>query len=180
MDTSTPGPAPNNPFGQPSTGSPFARPAQPSLGNSGSGFSANVQNQTPSAAGPKAGPYAPGSTKQHPPVESYVTKAMNGQITAFRGRPVVYKWKVGDRYQDQPPENPSVDQQTPGFRKPDGSWCKILFPNGPPPYNKDTEPDASQYSDTIKAAYAQMAAAGRFQGDMPEIPPMREDCIWTF
>ncbi|KAI0103360.1 hypothetical protein GGR51DRAFT_524676 [Nemania sp. FL0031] len=191
MDTSTPGPAPNNPFGQPpSTGTTFGQPAQPPAAVNANPFGApqtsahplrNVANQAPSAAaGPRPGPYAPGSTKQHPPPESYLTKAMSGQIAAFRGRPIVYRWKVGDRYQDQPPENPTLDQQVPGVRKPDGLWTKILFPNGPPPYNKDTEPDPSQYTDTVKAAYAQMAAAGQFQGDIPEVPPMREDCVWIF
>lgn len=105
---------------------------------------------------------------------------MNGRIVAFKGQPVVYKWRVNDRYQDQPPENPTPDQQTPGIRKPDGSWLKILFPDGPPPYNKDTEPDPAQYNTTVKAAYNKMAASGRFEGGMPEVPPMREDCIWTF
>ncbi|KAJ8111093.1 hypothetical protein ONZ43_g5707 [Nemania bipapillata] len=134
--------------------------------------------QAPSTAETKPGPYAPGSTKQHMPVDSYIKKAMNGQLISFGGRQVVYKWKVGDRYQDQAPENSSSDQQTPGVIKPDGSWRKILFPAGPPPYNPDTEPDAAEYTDTIKAAYAQMAATGRFQGDIPEVPPMREDCVW--
>ncbi|KAI1123332.1 hypothetical protein F5Y10DRAFT_252027 [Nemania abortiva] len=198
MDASTPGPAPNNPFGQPpSTSAGFGPQIQPPTVNPGTGFPAatsspfgapqkpahplqNVLNQAPQNAGVKPGPYAPGSAKQHPPPESYISKAANGQITAFRGRPVVYKWKVGDRYQDQAPENPTLDQQIPGFRKPDGSWCKILFPNGPPSYNKDTEPEASRYTDKIKEAYFQMATTGRFQGDIPEVPPMREDCIWMF
>ncbi|KAI8948615.1 hypothetical protein F4801DRAFT_444394 [Xylaria longipes] len=190
MDTSGPEPVPNNPFGQPpSTGpsfgaqisnSPFGAPtggfARAPSGLSYQGYT----DQKPPTTAAKPGPYAPGSAKQHPPVESYITKTMNGRITAFNGQPVVYKWKVNDRYQDQQPENPTPDQQTPGVRKPDGSWRKILFPDGPPPYNKDTEPDAGQYDANVKAAYAQMAAAGRFQGGMPEVPPMREDCVWLF
>ncbi|KAF2969236.1 hypothetical protein GQX73_g4319 [Xylaria multiplex] len=203
MDTSGPEPTPNNPFGQPVTSSglstqpnnPFGQPATtvpnvtannpfsqgPSQNQPPQPNPFQVQpSQTPSSAAGRPDPYAPGSTKQHPPVEGYLTKAANGQVTAFKNQPVVYKWKVNDRYQDQAPENPSMDQQTPGFRKPDGTWCKILFPAGPPPYNKDTEPDAAQYDAKIKAAYDQMAASGRFQGNMPEVPPMREDCIWTF
>lgn len=196
MDTSTPGPAPNNPFGPPpSTNNGFSTQAQPAVGTAFSGAASNpfgnpaqtlanpLQNpsaQTPPTTAARPGPYAPGSTKQHPPVERYITKAANGQITAFRGQPVIYKWKVNDRYQDEPPQNPSADQQTPGYRRPDGTWCKILFPAGPPPYNRDTEPDAAQYDANVRAAYAQMAVSGRFQGDMPEVPPMREDCVWTF
>ncbi|KAH8166836.1 hypothetical protein CIB48_g1409 [Xylaria polymorpha] len=193
MDTSGPEPAATNPFGQPpstSSGfgtqgnSPFGAPSGgfakapsgPGLGPSAQGFT----NQPPSTTATRPGPYAPGSTKQHPPVESYTTRAMNGRITAFNGQPIIYKWKVNDRYQDQPPDNPTPDQQAPGVRKPDGTWRKILFPDGPPPYNKDTEPDAAHYDANIKAAYTQMATSGRFQGGMPEVPPMREDCVWTF
>ncbi|KAI1748735.1 hypothetical protein F4782DRAFT_516065 [Xylaria castorea] len=196
MDTSGPEPASNNPFGPPpgsSSGfggqaanpppfgvpsSGFARaPSGSGLGPSPQGFT----NQTPSNTAARPGPYAPGSARQHPPADRYITKAMNGRIMTFKGQPVVYKWKVNDRYQDYPPENPTPDQQTPGIRKPDGAWRKILFPDGPPPYNKDTEPDAARYDATVKAAYDQMAASGRFQsGGMPEVPPMREDCIWTF
>ncbi|KAI1109924.1 hypothetical protein F5Y14DRAFT_430615 [Nemania sp. NC0429] len=200
MDISTPGPAPNNPFGPPpSASNGFNTQAQPTAGT---GFPSATPNpfsnpgppaqpqanpfqnasaaQAPSAAAARPGPYPPGSTKQHPPVESYIAKAMNGRITSFRGRPVIYKWKVNDRYQDQPPENQSAEQLTPGFRKPDGTWCKILFPAGPPPYSRDTEPEAAEYDETARAAYARMAASGRFEGDMPEVPPMREDCVWTF
>lgn len=201
MDTSTPGPAPNNPFGPPpSASNGFGAQAQPTAGNAFSGAQPNpfgnpgvaaqtqanplqnqLSSQTPAtAAAVRPGPYAPGSTRQHPPAESYITRAMSGQITAFRGQPVIYKWKVNDRYQDQPPDNPSADQPAPGIRRPDGTWSKILFPAGPPPYNRDTEPDAGQYDANARAAYARMAASGRFQGDMPEAPPMREDCVWTF
>ncbi|KAI0471399.1 hypothetical protein F4859DRAFT_515614 [Xylaria cf. heliscus] len=193
MDTSGPGAAPNNPFGQPPStnsgfntqannpfGAPngaFAKaPSGPSLGPSSQGFA----NQASSTTATRPGPYAPGSAKQHPPIERYSTRAVDGRITTFAGQPVVYKWKVNDRYQDQPPEDPTPDPPAPGIRKQDGTWRKILFPDGPPPYNQDTEPDASQYDATIKATYAQMAAAGRFQGGMPEVPPMREDCVWTF
>ncbi|KAI3339510.1 hypothetical protein F4824DRAFT_455594 [Ustulina deusta] len=198
MDTSAPEPAPSNPFNQqPNTnigsntqlgnpfGNPNSGPANVVTNPFSQGMSQNQPTQThpfqtPSSTANKPGPYAPGSTKQHPPAESYMAKAMNGQIAAFKNQPIVYKWKVNDRYQDQAPPNPSLDQQIPGIRKPDGTWRKILFPGGPPAYNKDTEPDATQYDATVKATYDQMAASGRFQGAMPEVPPMREDCLWTF
>ncbi|KAI1640809.1 hypothetical protein F4809DRAFT_588854 [Biscogniauxia mediterranea] len=193
MDTSAPPPAASNPFGQPS-GSGFGAPAnnnafaasQPSrlgIGASSNPFGQpQVQSQPQAAATAKTGPYAPGSTKQHPPAESYITKTMaNGPITSFRGQQVIYKWKVHDKYQDQPPQDrTSKDIPVPGVRNPDGSWRKIFFPDGPPSYNKDTEPDPSKYDATVRAAYATMAATGRFEGDMPEVPPMREDCLWNF
>jgi len=197
MDTSTSESAPANPFAaaQPNTNSAFSgTPANNPFGASSatnSAFGTNSQAQSNPFARPapsqpqaqdttKARPYAPGSTGQHPQAESYITKSMDGQITAFRNQPIIYKWNVNGKLQDQVPLNPTPDQGVPGVRNPDGSWRKILFPNGPPSYNKDTEPDPAQYTHAVKAAYAQMAATGRFQGDMPEVPPMREDCVWTF
>ncbi|KAI1437351.1 hypothetical protein GGR50DRAFT_98104 [Xylaria sp. CBS 124048] len=191
MDTSAPTPALNNPFGQPShtnagtqPNNPFGAPTPQNMGaGAPNPFGQPQAKPQPSAAasGTQAGngPYAPGSTKQHPPAETYITKTMDGRITSFMNQPIVYKWRVNDRYQDQPPPNPSLDQQVPGIRKPDGGWHKILFPNGPPGYNKDTEPDAAEYDASVKETYARMAATGRFEGDMPEVPPMREDCTWT-
>ncbi|GAP90738.1 putative ccch zinc finger domain-containing protein [Rosellinia necatrix] len=195
MDTSVSEPALNNPFNQKhsppfgtisgafgnTSANPFGAGAPPNQStNQPTNQPPNQPSQAATATSAKAGPFAPGSAKQHPPAESYITKAINGQLATFGGVPVVYRWKVNDRYQDATPENPSVDQYTPGIRKQDGTWCKLLFPGGPPAYNKDTEPDAQDYNDTIKAVYARVTATGQFQGDMPEVPPMREDCIWTF
>ncbi|KAI1812504.1 hypothetical protein GGS20DRAFT_557722 [Poronia punctata] len=172
-----PAPAPN-PFAatsqaqsQPAANNPFAR-AQPQA-------QAQTQAQPPGAGG-KQGPYAPTSTKQHPPAESYITKSMNGRLAAFQNQQIIYKWRIGDKYMDQIPPETTPDHQAPGIRNPDGSWRKVLFPDGPPAYNRDTEPSPEEYTDAVKAAYADMAAKGCFDGDMPEVPPMREDCIWTF
>lgn len=108
-------------------------------------------------------------------------KTMNGQITSFNGQPVIYKWKVHDKYQDhRPPDYESKEPPVPGVRNGDGTWRKIFFPSGPPAYNKDTEPDVALYDASIKAAYATMTATGRFAGNMPEVPPLREDCVWNF
>lgn len=191
MDTSAPEPAPSNPFGQPQNSNnnsgtqpnnPFGQPAGGFAQAAANPFaSAAAAAQTrPAPAQSNTGPYAPGSTKQHPPPESYISKTMNGQLTVFQGQPVTYKWKVNDRYQDAAPQDTPTGPPVPGIRKPDGSWRKILFPAGPPPYNKDTEPDPAEYNATVKAAYAQMAATGRFDGGIPEVPPMREDCVWLF
>ncbi|KAI8631421.1 hypothetical protein F5Y19DRAFT_473095 [Xylariaceae sp. FL1651] len=193
MDTSAPDSVPSNPFGQtPNTNpglssqthNPFGAPPSSFVSPASNPFGSVAPQaqplQVPSAPAAKHGPYAPGSTKQHPPVESYVTKAVNGRLTSFKNQPVVYRWKVNDRYQDEAPQTPNPEPPVPGVRKPDGTWSKILFPDGPPIYNKDTEPDPAQYDATVKEAYAHMAVTGRFRGDMPEVPPMREDCVWTF
>ncbi|KAI0108824.1 hypothetical protein F4776DRAFT_657390 [Hypoxylon sp. NC0597] len=197
MDTSAPTPTPSNPFAQPST-SPFGAPNNNAFGaQQPSGFGAvasnpfaqaqtqpqsQAQTQTQIQSAPAArNPYGPNSTKQHPAPESYINKAPNGMIVSFNGQPVFYKWKVNGKYQDSMPQDgPPREPPVPGVRNADGSWRKIFFPDGPPGYNKDTEPDPSMYNATIKAAYATMTATGRFDGDMPEVPPMREDCVWNF
>ncbi|KAI1207888.1 uncharacterized protein F4807DRAFT_169350 [Annulohypoxylon truncatum] len=200
MDTSAPPPpAASNPFAKPSA-TPFGVPAknpfntQPPTGFgtvAGNPFAqaqtqAQPQAQAQQAQQPQsapvggANPYGPNSTKQHPPPESYINKTMNGQIISFNGQQVVYKWKVGDKYEDERPLGTPTEPPVPGVRNSDGSWRKIFFPNGPPPYSSDTEPDPSLYNATIKAIYEKTKSTGRFDGDMPEVPPMREDCVWTF
>ncbi|KAH7028809.1 uncharacterized protein B0I36DRAFT_126330 [Microdochium trichocladiopsis] len=157
-----------NPFGQPQ---PAAQPSQPA---------ASVAS-TPGATG--GNPYGPNSQKQHPPLESYVTKQSTGQLATFRGQPVGYKFRVGDKYMDALPEGGTLQQNppAPGIRNQDGSWRRVLFPFGAPGYNKDTEPDdPAKYTPQVKAAYEISAARGMFEGDMPECPPMREDCVWNF
>lgn len=139
-----------------------------------------MQHQATAASLNRANPYGPNSTKQHPAPESYIAKTANGRITSFNGQPVMYKWKVEDKYQDAMPDGEIKEPPVPGVPNADGTWRKILFPNGPPGYNKDTEPDPAMYTAEIKAAYATMTGTGRFEGDMPEVPPMREDCVWNF
>ncbi|KAI2607835.1 hypothetical protein GGR54DRAFT_633254 [Hypoxylon sp. NC1633] len=197
MDTSAPTPAANNPFGPPSTtpftaagNNPFGAQQSPGFGAAASNPFAQSQTQpqlqtqqdqkqaTPAA---KANPYGPNSKKQHPSLESYIIKAMNGRITSFNGQPVMYKWKVDDRYENSMPNGyANKDPPVPGVPNADGTWRKILFPDGPPSYNKDTEPDPVMYDGKVKAAYEAMTATGRFEGHMPEVPPMREDCVWNF
>ncbi len=99
------------------------------------------------------------------------------------GQQVIYRWRVQDRYEEQRPQDEtSSEQPVPGVRNLDGTWRKIIFPDGPPPYNRDTEPadPATEYTGAVRAIYARMASTGRFEGDIPEVPPMREDCAWVF
>lgn len=151
--------APANSFGQPAqpaASNPFAQ-AAPNTG----GFAA--------AAGAAAGPYPPGASRQHPTYTSYATKAPTGQLQAFKGKAVTYKEVDG--------------QHHPGIRNFDGSWTKIWFPDGPPGYYKDTEPDRA-YTDQEKAVYEKFVQTGKFElagaggGGMPEAPPLREFCTW--
>ncbi|KAL7805837.1 hypothetical protein V8C44DRAFT_340169 [Trichoderma aethiopicum] len=173
-----------NPFAQqqqqqPSQPSPFGAPAnqapRPSFGQNNASpfgqqqqanqnpFAAAQQPAQPGGAAPSNNPYPPNSSKQHPPIESYSTKTMDGRLATFKGKPVTYQ-----------------DGQ-PGIRAFDGTWTRIWFPNGPPGYNKDTELPIEQYSDVVKKQWAAFAQTGVFaDGLMPELPPPRECTQWDF
>lgn len=186
MDAAGPTPT-SNPFGAAgnttaASANPFSQPAQPAqpvasypfaqAASANTGFAAAAQAPAAaSAAGGAAGPYPPNASRQHPPYSSYATKAPTGQLQAFKGKGVTYREIDG--------------QNVPGIRNFDGSWSKIWFPDGPPAYYKDTEPDRP-YTDQEKAVYEKFVHTGKFElagtggggGGMPEAPPMREFCTW--
>lgn len=88
---------------------------------------------------------------------------MDGRLTVFKGKPVVYK------------------DEKPGIRQFDGTWCRVWFPDGPPGYTKDTELPADQYDEKSKTQWAAFQQTGRFgDGLMPELPPPRECTVWDF
>jgi nucleoporin NUP42 len=166
MDTAEPPSATANPFARPSGGGFAAQPAQSKVGGFGapavpSGFS---QPQPGMGVSPEQNdPYAPGSAKQHPPLSSYSTRDMAGKLSTWKGEPVFYK------------------DDKPGVRNADGSWRKIWFPDGPPAYYGGTEPqNPAEYTSEIKAIYERALKTGRFEGNMPSVPPMREDITWDF
>jgi nucleoporin NUP42 len=158
MNTSTSQP---NPFGQPATNG-FGTPA-----TTGNGFGTAPSAPNPFRAQPAQdeapkSPYPPNSIKQHPNVDSYITR-IGTRLTGFKNQPVQYK------------------DGKPGVQLAGGPWIKIWFPNGPPAYYGATEAqDRSAYTDQVRRAYEESAMTGRFSGDMPEVPPMREDCVWDF
>ncbi|KAL7898181.1 hypothetical protein HDV63DRAFT_374930 [Trichoderma sp. SZMC 28014] len=140
-----------NPFGQPQTN---GAPSQPNP------FGANQQ---PQAAAGGNNPYPPTSKRQHPPVESYSSKSMDGRLAQFKGKPVTYK-----------------DGQ-PGIKEFNGTWTRIWFPNGPPGYNRDTELALEDYNETVKAQWNTFGQTGTFaDGLMPELPPPRVCTRWDF
>jgi nucleoporin NUP42 len=166
---SAPPAQPQIPFGAtPSAPNPFTTP-QPShtVPNPFGIPLANNPNSNPLSAAPP-GPTQPGingntGTTGHPPLNSYSSRNQSGQLTMFKGKRVVYQ------------------KDEPGIRNMEGSWSKIWFPEGAPPFYKDTEMDESAYDDNTKAAYMQMRNTGSFPGGvMPMLPPMREWCTWDF
>ncbi|KAK6834755.1 hypothetical protein PG987_009449 [Apiospora arundinis] len=158
MDTTGPVPgaataAPSNPFGQPMSNGTGVQAANP-FGQPQAQPAAGGAPAAGAAAAAKGAPGNPLRTQQHE-----TTSALR-----FLRQPVMYK-----------------DATTPGLRNPDGTFRKIWFPNGPPAYYRGTEPDdPASYTDDVKKAYADMHANGRFVGMMPDVPPLREDCVWDF
>lgn len=162
----------NNTNSQPSV-NPFASPAPASDNSNPFGSSApagqpaaNPFSTAPTPAkpaGPPQNPYSPKSGKQHPPLDSYVSKNMDGSLGAFKGKPVTYKDGV------------------PGIRTFDGTWSKIWFPDGPPSYYKDTELRMADYTEHDKNQWMQFASTDSFEGGvMPSAPPPRECTQWNF
>lgn len=178
-----------SPFGLPAKPTPFGQPAQPAAANPfaqaasaapttafGAPAIHQQQQQQPAAAAPTAaaagaGPYGPNATRQHPDYHSYAQKSPTGQLLRWQGKPVTYKTIDGE--------------PVPGIQNFDGSWTKIWFPDGPPPYNRDTEP-VRPYTDEETALYNRFVATGTFQlaatggGGMPLAAPQREMCTWNF
>ncbi|TWU78262.1 hypothetical protein ED733_008202 [Metarhizium rileyi] len=149
----------NGAFGN-SAPNPFSQAVSQNANSFGS------SNQLQPAAAPAAGggnPYPPGSTKQHPPLESYASNNMDGSLAVFKGKPVTYK------------------DGKPGIRAFDGTWTRIWFPGGAPVYYKDTEIPTEAYDDQSKSQWAAFLQTGTFaDGLMPWLPPPRAYTRWDF
>lgn len=88
---------------------------------------------------------------------------MDGNLTMFRDKPVSYK------------------NGKPGILHFDGTWQRIFFPSGPPPFNKDTALPPNEYDDKTRAQWVAFAETGTFaDGVMPELPPPRDCTLWNF
>lgn len=97
----------------------------------------------------------------------------------FKGKAVTYQLPPADPGQ---PWNPDA-KPVPVVRAADGSYTKIWFPDGPPPYNQDTEAaDEAVYADpaTLEAWKVFRQEKKFADGLMPLVPPRREWCTWDF
>ncbi|KAA6411233.1 MAG: hypothetical protein FRX48_04513 [Lasallia pustulata] len=69
----------------------------------------------------------------------------------------------------------------PCYKRPDGAWEKVWFPDGAPVYNKMPELPLEMYDEGTKENYRVWREEGRFPGGlMPELAPRREWCRWDF
>lgn len=154
----------SNPFGQPSVRpqeNPFGQPASQLSGviTSPSADSAQQELVTNGISSHRLS----NSDFEHPPIHTYSSHDGNGRLTMFKGKQVMYKGAEA------------------GVRNRDGTWEKIWFPNGPPPFDRNTEFEDSSYDDSVKSAYLHVRETGMFAGGvMPLVPPKREWCLWDF
>lgn len=162
-----------NPFGQPAqaAANPFLQPAQPS--GATNPFGQPAQAAAPSSSAPLQQQQQQASNPNHPQYLSYASKNLQtGELTRWKNRPVAYQEMDG--------------KPTPCTINPDGTFSKIWFPDGPPSYYKDTEPDR-EYTQAEREMWAQFAQnGGKFAlaaaggGGMPLAPPMRDTTRWDF
>lgn len=166
-------PQPVPPAAAPSV-SPFVQPTNP--------FGRSQQLAQPSAFGMPANT-PPSNPIGQPPAPttngSIFGKPQSGQpptangpsvqrddqnkLTVWHGRPVSY-----------------IDGD-PCYKRRDGTWEKIWFPNGPLTSHSDTQLPDEAYDEKTKEAYIFMKEHKAFKdGIMPEIPPKREWCSWDF
>lgn len=152
---------------QPNTASPFAQAGQtgnafgqPSAANPFASGPANQRAGTAAQAVQGAGPYPPGSSKQHP--DGYITRDGFGNLSTFKGQRVIQK-----------DGKPGVNIG--------GQFVKIWFPDGPPGYNKDTALPMEDYDPETLERWKAFEGTGQFKdGIMPELPPPREVTTWDF
>ncbi|OQO05188.1 hypothetical protein B0A48_08208 [Cryoendolithus antarcticus] len=170
-------------FGQASKPAPaFGQPTQPD--STLFGQPSNTQSTTASApqpspfgqttAVPAQQPSAPPSTQMngtsHTIASVHLVRASNGQPQSYKGQPVHLDPKAQVFIYTIPGTNPLQEE-------------RLWFPRGAPEkQNPDTVLGDAWYTGDIgkelKDIYAKVMACGKFEGDMPEIPPRREWVSW--
>ncbi len=144
--------APTNAFGQPTRASPspFGQPPSTQQPN------AFAQRATPPANNTAVrSAAAPGSGPQ-------IQKDGQGRLRSWNGKTVSY---INDE---------------PCYKRSDGSWEKIWFPEGPPEFKKTVDLPGEVYDQATKENYMFLKEHGMFKdGIMPLLPPKREWCNWN-
>jgi nucleoporin NUP42 len=168
-----------NPFNNSKPSPPIASfgQSQPVAPAGSSPFASASRPSQPAVNGNPSGARTLGL--EHLDINQYSTRDQNGKLVTFKNKQVVYKKTeeeiaAGDDYKFP---------GKPGFRRPDGKWERIMFPDGPPAPNKDAAKSPEHYDGNaaLKAEYQYAAQNGVFKdGKMPLVPPLREWCSFDF
>ena len=169
-------PATTNPFGQNSStqassfGRPSNLPANPfARPTASSGPSVFPQTSTSAISAPSFFDQSSANTTASANSNNRVTSSGRTRKDP-RGRLV--EWKS---------HRISYIDDDPCFKRPDGAWEKVWFPDGPPAFQKEPDPPADAYDEGTKEQYQHLKQHGSFKdGIMPELPPMKEWCTWDF
>ena len=174
--------APSNTFGQPlqSSSNPFSRPAapktrsfgqpsQPAPGSFGSPAATPQQTSSFGQASPPSNPFGSNFTHSQnsafgkPMDESSTKRDAQNRLTTWKGQTVRYM------------------EGEPCYKRNDGAWAKIWFPDGAPKFVRTPEMPDDVYDESVKEKYMFMRQHGAFEnGIMPDLPPRREWCKWEF
>lgn len=150
---------PPNPFGgQPaSQAGPFdALQAAPT-----SGFGRTDTHPLPAKPAPFSQP--PSGPARSAPSSGTTRKDGSGRLTVWHGKPITY-----------------VDDE-PCFKRPDGLWEKVWFPDATPSWTKEIEVPEGLWTDEVKEEYRYASENGAWKdGKMPDVMPKREWTNWDF
>lgn len=156
-------------FGQPFTAAPntFAQRRSSQVAAANVPVPSFGHQSAPDSSRPSSGPSLNGTASRtlsgHETNGVQIQKDEQGNIKNWKGLPVSY-----------------VDGE-PCCKGDDGSWQRIWFPDGPPVFTKTVDLPDEAYDEATKANYRHLREYGTFKdGVMPELPPRREWCSWSF
>ncbi|MCJ1405673.1 hypothetical protein MMC11_008902 [Xylographa trunciseda] len=153
-----PAPAPSNPFGR-------QPPSQPSSFGNPSAHTSSPFSQPQAPAQAKPSPFSQPAQGPGPsaPSTGATRKDASGRLTVWHGRPISY-----------------VDNE-PCFKRPDGLWEKVWFPDGTPGWNKEIEVPEGWWTEEVQEQYRYAREHGAWKdGKMPDVMPKREWISWDF
>ena len=113
--------------------------------------------------GPSAGFASAPVTKEATTISSsHGQKDALGQLTSWRGKRISYI------------------EGKPCFKRSDGNWEKVWFPEAPK-LDVNEEIPNTMYTEALEEKYRYMQQHGSFAGGLiPEMPPKKEWCHWNF
>ncbi|MCJ1435438.1 hypothetical protein MMC27_004811 [Xylographa pallens] len=153
-----PAPAPSNPFSR-------QPPSQPSSFGNSPPPNPSPFGQPPPTAQPTPSPFSQPPLGPGPsaPSSGATRKDASGRLTLWHGRPISY-----------------VDNE-PCFRRPDGLWEKVWFPDAVPGWSKEIEVPEGWWTEEVAEQYRYAREQGAWMGGrVPDVMPKREWISWDF
>ncbi|MCJ1282832.1 hypothetical protein MMC26_002158 [Xylographa opegraphella] len=177
-------------FGQPTPPSGFGNQSVPAFGSGGGGGGGLGNAPAPAPAPTPSNPFGQPSTAPSnpspftqpqptptptpslftpptsttpPPSSDPTHKTASGRLTQWHGRAITY-----------------VDNE-PCFRRADGRWEKVWFPDGAPAWSRPVDVPDGWWTDDVAERYRYARERGEWMdGWVPEVMPKREWVSWDF